>query len=67
MNVRKNRAGALGLIAAASLSALIQATALAAAPGDAAAAARDELVRKHAPLLAEKGITDEASKAASTS
>jgi non-lysosomal glucosylceramidase len=44
-------------------AALAGVPALAAAPGDAAAAAvRAELVRKHAPLLAEKGITDEAGR-----
>ncbi|OGD11804.1 MAG: hypothetical protein A2W20_02025 [Candidatus Aminicenantes bacterium RBG_16_66_30] len=44
-------------------AALSGAAAGAAAPGDAAAAAvRAELIRRHAPLLAEKGITDEAGR-----
>ncbi len=62
MITRWNRALALGTPLASSLLVLFAAAATAGAAGDAAADVRAELVRKHAPLLAEKGITDEAGR-----
>jgi non-lysosomal glucosylceramidase len=62
MNISITRTAPAVLLAAALL-ALVRPSALAAAPADAAAAdARAELLRKYAPLLAEKGITDEAGR-----
>ncbi|HSA96115.1 MAG TPA: hypothetical protein VLJ16_08690, partial [Acidobacteriota bacterium] len=57
----RNRTLAL-LIFSAVLAAFPALPLAAAAPGDAAAAARAELLRKYAPLLAEKGLTDEAGR-----
>jgi non-lysosomal glucosylceramidase len=60
---KKIRVVTFGTALGAALFLLAAAGSSAAAPGDAAASAvRAELLRRHAPLLAEKGITDSAGR-----